>query len=164
MLGFPAHCARELVRGRVLKLGCASASAFSCSNPFPYAGAFCRARRLKTLGDRLHERFVMTYRTSGEAVLWDDISRLRGRVFTGARYVFALSGKTLVAGADDLQMRSRSCSRFAIKKFLRRFFYRGFQPPRARRKKRADVEIFRPFLPKFRLAGTPQKSRNACSC
>lgn len=35
--------------------------------------------------------------------LYGDFPRLRGGVFTGARYVFALSVKTLLAGAKESQ-------------------------------------------------------------
>ena len=62
-----------------------------------------RVRLLKTLVARPRERFFTKIRTSEEAVLWDDFFRLRGRVFRERVGSSALSGKTLVAGADDLQ-------------------------------------------------------------
>ena len=69
---------------------------------------------------------------------------LAGRLLCGnALWVFAFSTQMPLASAE---------------------YYGVFDFPRERRKKRADVEIFRPILAKFSLSQDTQKRRTACSC
>ena len=44
---------------------------------FPRGGFLLRARQLKTLVARSREQLFMTYRTSGEAVLWERVVGFR---------------------------------------------------------------------------------------
>ena len=86
--GYGLRLVRAGARARA-KAGECFVQAFSRGSPFPYAGAFCCARELKTLVARSREQFFMTYRTSGEAVLWERV------MFS------ALATKQLVARAQD---------------------------------------------------------------
>ena len=86
---------------------------FSVSTRFPRWGFLLRARQLKTLVARSREQFFMTYRTSGEAVLWERV--------VGFRVLHKTAGS--------------SCNGFATKNFSTMFFLRGFQLSRERRQK-----------------------------
>ena len=133
------------------------------------------SRELKTLVARSRERFFMAYRTSGEACLsWVRICVslfLFKPVSSRGGFLLRARAKTPV---ELLRERGgcfvgrplclRSIHKTSASERKRIHIGKGFQPPRERRKKRVDVENFRPFLEKFEPAPAAQKSRTAHSC
>ena len=161
LISLNPFCQRSLVWGG-LQLAHASASAFLCTNPFPHACFLLRARtifydippaRVLKLVSASRQPFSI------QALLlrWGFLLRARaenpGRTPTRTRRMFC---------GRPLCLRSIHKTSGSERKSI--YMKMSFQLPRERRNKRADVEIFRPFLAKFTPARAAQKSRTARSC
>ena len=105
------------------------------------------------LGTHLRKPFLVQTRFLTRGLFAARTSENPGRTSTRTRRMFC--GRPLCL---------RSIHKTSASERKRIHIGKGFQPPRERRKKRVDVEIFRPFLAKFRRPCIPQKSRTACSC
>ena len=111
-----------------------------------------RLRPLK-LGTHLRKPFLVQTRFLTRGLFAARTSENPGRTSTRTRRMFC--GRPLCL---------RSIHKTSASERKRIHIGKGFQPPRERRKKRVDVENFRPILAKFALPRASQKSRTAHSC
>ena len=105
------------------------------------------------LGTHLRKPFLVQTRFLTRGLFAARTSENPGRTSTRTRRMFC--GRPLCL---------RSIHKTSASERKRIHIGKGFQPPRERRKKRVDVEIFRPILAKFALPRASQKSCTAHSC